>query len=93
MPRPRSEDPTVESPDNSNRYAAAILRDMDARLDRLENAVTNEGAPNVIRADSEVLTVGDDVAVTGTTVLTTPMQWDDETAADSTWDDAGETWA
>lgn len=81
-----------ENPSNANRYAAAILRDLDDRIDRLENINREDAVPNILRADDEPVVIDDPVTVTTVAVdpITTALVWDDETATDTTWDGPGE---
>lgn len=64
----------------SNRYAAAILRGVKERIDAIEQAVTEEGIPNILRAVKGRIVVRDEASRTVR-----------ESAA-SSWDTAGDEW-
>jgi len=47
-----------------NKEAAAILRGLKDRIDRLERTVSKQGTPNLLRAVRDQVQAGDDVTVT-----------------------------
>lgn len=71
-----------------NREAAAILRGLKDRVDRLEQAVSSEGIPNLLRSVVDAVTADDVVDVTVTTGGT--WEWDSTAAADEY--DGTDTW-